>query len=245
MKQMSICYVVNQRIGKTYGTGFLLLIQIRCMTEQHIRNNHGQELVVYTLPVGQLETNCYIVAIGDTGYIIDPGDEGDYIAEVVQRLHITPQAILLTHGHFDHALGAFEVGMAFGIGTYMKKEDLFLIDRMQKTAEHFLGHAVPELPPKPLFFYEESQTMDQFIRIILTPGHTPGSVSLQFVGFPVVFTGDTLFADGFVGDTSHAYSSASELQKSVRVLYTLDENTIVFSGHGKSTTIYDMLAIKT
>lgn len=214
------------------------------MTEQHIRNNQDQELVVYTLPVGQLQANCYIVAIGDTGYIIDPGDEGDYITEVVQRLHITPQAILLTHGHFDHVLAAFEVGMAFGIGTYVKKEDLFLIDRMQKTAEHFLGHAVPEIPPKPLFFYEDSLVTDQMIHVIPTPGHTPGSVSLQFDGFPVVFTGDTLFAGGFVGDTNHAYSSKSDLQKSLDVLYGLDEKTIVYSGHGESTTLYEIMAVK-
>ncbi|MFZ2025141.1 MAG: MBL fold metallo-hydrolase [Microgenomates group bacterium] len=210
------------------------------MIKQHIRNNDNQEIVVYTLPVGQLQTNCYIVALGEIGYIIDPGDEGDYIATTVQRLHITPQAILLTHGHFDHVLAAFEVGMAFGIGTYLKKEDLFLIERMQKTAEHFLGYEVHDIPPKPLLFYEDSQVSGQMIQIVFTPGHTPGSVSLQIVGFPVVFTGDTLFAGGLVGDTNHSYSSTSELQKSVAMLRALDEKTIVFPGHGESTTLYEI-----
>jgi len=209
------------------------------MREQHLRNKDNQELVIYTLPVGQLQANCYILAIGNTGYIVDPGDEGDYIVETAQRLGVKPQAILLTHGHFDHVLAAFEVGMAFGIATYIKKEDQFLIDRMQQTAKHYLNHSVHELPPQPLLFYTDANVQYEKIHIIPTPGHTPGSVSIQISEFPVVFTGDTLFAGGFVGDTNHPYSSKSDLQKSLALLYALDRQTIIFPGHGESTLLYE------
>jgi glyoxylase-like metal-dependent hydrolase (beta-lactamase superfamily II) len=115
---------------------------------------------------------------------------------------------------------------------------------MQQTAEHFLGYTVHALPPAPLLFYEALSDKQQQIHVLPTPGHTPGSISIQFDAFPVVFTGDTLFAGGLVGDTSHAYSSPSDLKKSLRALYALEEKTTVFPGHGESATLYEIQTAK-
>ena len=211
------------------------------MESQHIQNKeHNKEIVVYRLSVGQLATNCYILVVGEKSYVIDPGGDGTYIAETLLSLQVIPQAIFLTHGHFDHMLGAFEVSTAFNIPTYVSHRDTFLVERMQQTAEHFLKYAVDDIPPKPLFFYEDAKLRDATIRVIHTPGHTPGSICLEVVGFPALFTGDTIFAGGFVGETNHAYSSKQELQKSLTLIHAFDEHTVLFPGHGESTTLYDI-----
>lgn len=209
------------------------------MMQKRVANPTGQFCTVSTLPVGQLETNCYIVAFDDIGYVIDPGDDGTYIAEVLQKMNITPRAILLTHGHFDHALAAFEVGVAFDIPTLVSKLDISILRRMKETAQHFLGYTVTEPVPQNVQNYEDSNDLmaTWHIKIIYTPGHTLGSVSFVFNEYPMVFTGDTLFADGLVGDTSHAYSDAKQLQTSLRTLCLLPDETIVFPGHGSETSI--------
>jgi len=209
------------------------------MKQKRVANSTGQFCTVSTLPVGQLETNCYIAAFDDIGYVIDPGDDGTYIAEVLQKMNITPRAILLTHGHFDHALAVFEVSLAFDIPTLVSKFDMPILRRMKETAQHFLGYKVIEPIPQNVKNYEDSNDLMATwnIKIIYTPGHTPGSVSLVFDGYPMVFTGDTLFTDGLVGDTSHAYSDAKQLQTSIRTLCLLPDETIVFPGHGDETNI--------
>ncbi|MFH0749791.1 MAG: MBL fold metallo-hydrolase [Candidatus Gottesmanbacteria bacterium] len=209
------------------------------MMQKRIVSSTGQACIVSILTVGQLETNCYIVAIDGFGYIIDPGDDGTYIAETVQKMNITPRAILLTHGHFDHALAAFEVGAAFGIPTFVSKFDMPILHRMQETAQHFLGYTVTDPVPQQVRYFEElKDCMAKWhLQVIHTPGHTPGSVSFVFDGYPMVFTGDTLFADGLVGDTSHLYGDQKHLATSLRTLMLLPDETIVFSGHGKETNI--------
>lgn len=211
------------------------------MKQKRVANSTGQFCTVSTLPVGQLETNCYIVAFDGVGYVIDPGDDGTYIAEVLQKKNITPRAILLTHGHFDHALAAFEVSVAFDIPTLVSKFDMPILRRMQETAQHFLGYPVTDPVPQSIRYFEESKDFETqwHLQVVSTPGHTPGSVSLVFDGYPMVFTGDTLFADGLVGSTSHAYSDAKQLQTSLRTLSLLPDETIVFSGHGDETNIQE------
>ncbi len=212
------------------------------MKQKRIANFTGQFCTVSTLPVGQLETNCYVVAFDGIGYVIDSGDDGTYIAEVLQKMNVTPRAILLTHGHFDHALAAFEVSVAFDIPTLVSKFDMPILHRMQETAQYFLGYPVTDPIPQSIRYFEESKNLETqwHLQVISTPGHTPGSVSFVFDGYPMVFTGDTLFADGLVGDTSHAYSDAKQLQMSLRTLSLLPDKMIVFPGHGEETNIKEV-----
>ena len=208
------------------------------MIQQRFCNSKGQHCVVVPLHVGQLETNCYIVSLDSDAYIIDPGDDGTYIAETVQSLCVVPRAILLTHGHFDHMLGAFEVAAAFTIPTFMSRYDLPIVERMRETTKHFLQYTNIDPAPHITVIEESLNIFTQWhIHCISLPGHTPGSVAFEFIDYPILFVGDTVFAHGLVGDTSHTYSDATQLSSSIRSILAFPEKTTIYSGHGEESTI--------
>jgi len=170
---------------------------------------------IRTLVVGQMQTNCYIA--GDM--IIDPGDDPEYImAHLAQK----PSMIIATHGHFDHIMAAFALQLAYNIPFYIHADDIFLLSRMQDTAKHFLGIPYVDPPPTP------SPIPIPFIH---APGHTPGSISLQFDNALIV--GDTVFADGRVGRTDHVYSKPLELSASIEKITSYPRGTRILAGHGE------------
>lgn len=199
---------------------------------------------VLTLTLGELDTNCYIAWCSETreAVIIDPADAGDVIAEEIVRNNLKPSAILLTHGHFDHVLGLLTLRLTFDdIPIFLHEDDLFLIKDAQKSAEYWLKHAVDPVPSP-----THKLTTDAVfsfgncaLSTIQTPGHTPGSVS--FVSEVAddsirIFCGDTVFAGG-VGRTDFTYSSALTLEKSLSRLMEYPENTLLYPGHGPTTTV--------
>lgn len=198
---------------------------------------------VNCLPVGQLKTNCYLVwphsaaapRDKDT-IIIDPGDDADFIIRQIQDLELKPQFIIATHGHFDHVLAVTELKLAFKIPFLIHQKDLFLLKRVQKTSRYFTGvQSDPVLPPDKLVQKgSEIKFGQEKLKVIETPGHTPGSISLYSPGF--LFSGDTLFAQG-LGRTDFGYASLSQLKNSLKKLFLLPDKTIVFPGHGPKTTI--------
>ncbi len=213
---------------------------------------------VTRLTLGELDTNCYLVWCPDTleCLIIDPAAAGEYVTETIQKLELKPQAIVLTHGHFDHCLGALELKLTFGIPVLLHQNDLPLLKKAQKSAEHWLHHPVDPIPEPDGFLDQNSVLVvgeDRFT-VLETPGHTPGSISLfcsqptpekltstqhpdfSFIRKPLLFSGDTLFK-GSVGSVTHRYSSALALSESLHALKQLPPETVVFSGHGDATTI--------
>lgn len=197
---------------------------------------------VETLSVGQLGTNCYIVFDIKTkdAVIIDPGDDGNFIAEKILSFHIHPHAILVTHGHFDHILGVYELQEILHIPVYMNTKDDFLVQRMKESAQHFLHRTIVEQEPNitPISTKKLSfGTID--IDIIATPGHTPGGVSYVVKNADMVFTGDTLFAHGYIGRTDLSYSRPLDLADSIHTLFALPPFYILYPGHGDSSTIGD------
>jgi len=190
------------------------------------------------LTVGQLDTNCYLVWCEKTleTIIIDPGDEGNYISEKILAYKLKPVTLVATHGHFDHVLAATELKLAFNIPFYMHKKDLFILQRTQKTTKHFI-HFRPDPPPKVDIFLKDKDCLHfgkETLQIIHTPGHTPGSIC--FYSKKVLFSGDTLFANG-IGRTDLSYSNFKSLLSSIKVLSKLPPNTQVYPGHGEKTTI--------
>ncbi|MFA5895019.1 MAG: MBL fold metallo-hydrolase [Candidatus Shapirobacteria bacterium] len=195
------------------------------------------------LVLGELETNCYIVWDEETkeGVIIDPADAASEISDEVQRLNLKLLVILATHGHFDHLLAAMDLKLMYNIPIGVSKLDMFLLKRQKETAEHFLRHRVNTLDiaetdvdlttAKNILIGEEK------LRVFKTPGHTPGGVCFYDSGEKLLFSGDTLFADGGVGSTDHNYSSMSDLRKSLRELMELPGDTVVLPGHGEEDTI--------
>ena len=193
---------------------------------------------IESLRVGQLETNCYLVFCPKTkeAVIIDPGDAGDFISQKILDLKLKPKLILATHGHFDHILAVTELKLAFNIPFLMHKDDLFLLKRVKRTAEYFLGYPA-DLPPVVDRYLTEGESImfgKEKLKVIETPGHTPGGVSLFAKG--VLFSGDTLFCQG-VGRTDFSYCSYKDLMKSLQKLFKLPGKTVVYPGHGSETNL--------
>lgn len=174
--------------------------------------------------------------------VIDPGDDADLIIQTIQKENLTLDKITATHGHFDHVMAAFELQAAFGVPFFIHNKDMFLLKRLSKTAEYFLGEPIPALPPKEvsdLSKYKMLTVGKLHFEIIFTPGHTPGSVSLYNKEKKALFVGDVIFASGGRGRTDFSYCSDNDLQKSIDALFKLPEEVTIYCGHGQETTIKD------
>lgn len=195
---------------------------------------------IETLSVGQLGTNCYIVIDTKTkdAVIIDPGDDGNYIAEKIVSFQVHPYAILITHGHFDHILGAYELQKILQIPAYMDMKDNFLVQRMKESAEYFLHRKIVEQQPTITPILTKQISFDSItIDIIASPGHTPGGVSFVMKNAQMVCTGDTLFAHGSIGRTDLSYSKPLDLTYSIKTLLSLPSIYTIYPGHGDVSTM--------
>lgn len=193
---------------------------------------------VQRLIVGQLQTNCYLVfdSKKKDALIIDPADDGDYIIRKIKDLDLIPKLIVATHGHFDHVLAVTELKLAFGIPFWLHRADLTILKRVQPTVKYFTGGQT-DPASRPDKFIKGGDLIrfgQKSLKVINCPGHSPGGVAL--VGKGVLFSGDTLFANG-VGRTDFSYSSKIDLDKSIAKLLSLPKNTIIYPGHGPATTV--------
>jgi glyoxylase-like metal-dependent hydrolase (beta-lactamase superfamily II) len=178
--------------------------------------------------------NCYIVADVPTGEacIIDPGAEPNRIKECLRSNNFTPNFIINTHGHGDHiaANGAFDVPILIH-----RLDAEFLKDPVKNMSKFFIFSVTS---PKASRLLEDGEVLtvgDLSLSIMHTPGHTPGSVSIGING--IVFTGDALF-EGSIGRTDFPYGDEAALLRSIKEkLLTLSDDTIVYPGHGGSSTI--------
>ncbi len=196
------------------------------------------------LITGQLQTNCYIVFDKEFSgaIVIDPGDDADYITRILTDLNKKPFKIVATHGHFDHVLAVTELKLAYDIPFLIHKSDEFLLKRLQSTAKHFLGVKTDPAPLVDKYLKEgdEIKIGKYILKVIETPGHTPGGISFYCKKAKVLFAGDTIFEKGGVGRTDFVYANNSHLMKSIRKLLKLPEETVVYTGHGGKTTIKEV-----
>ena len=189
--------------------------------------------------VGPLACNCYIV--GDhatkTAIVIDPGGEADELAEVIASKGLTITAIVATHAHFDHIIGAERLRALTGAPFHMNKADEPLLPWMQESGRMFLGVDLPAPPSidTPAAEGDRLVAGAAELEVIHTPGHSPGSISLLADG--ALFSGDTLFA-GSIGRTDLPGGDGRALLDAVRTkLFGLGDDMPVYPGHGPATTL--------
>lgn len=192
------------------------------------------------LVLGIVRTNCYIVYTEDTkkAVIIDPAADSRRITEEVSALGVTPEAVLLTHGHFDHMLAAESLRNGYHIPVCILKEDAELLNAPDMNcSEQFLHMSYGISADEELTDGQVLSFLDGALTVIATPGHTEGSCCYYAEAEGILFSGDTLF-QGSVGRTDLPTGRAAQISLSIREkLFVLPENTLVLSGHGDQTTI--------
>lgn len=180
---------------------------------------------IISLMLGDYQTNCYVVWQDKKCCIIDPGDEAGQILSAINARGLEVEAILLTHGHFDHVGAVGDIAAETDCQVYLGAADLGL-PPMMTAGKLFYTHTYPvdgTLNLAGLMF-----------RVIPTPGHTPGSVCLLTGN--TIFSGDTLFR-GSCGRTDFPGGSGEQMRASLKTLAALPGDFRVLPGHGGETTL--------
>jgi hydroxyacylglutathione hydrolase len=200
-------------------------------------------MLIWSRSLGDFATNCYIIACPETkqALIIDPGQPDPWIWETVQLEGLSVKEIILTHGHCDHIGGVAYVKSWSGAPVRIHNNDRPMLLDARLNGSAFFGE--PFTAPAPDGSLKEGDEIvcgTLTFKVLFTPGHSPGSVSLYTPGH--VITGDALFA-GSIGRTDLPGGDAKTLLKAIKTkLLMLPKDTVVYPGHGPTTTVGDEAA---
>ena len=195
-------------------------------------------MILEVIPVGPFLANCYIIASTDSeqAIIVDPGADYKKIKSRLDKHKLTPAFIINTHGHIDH-IGE---DTSFKVPIYIHEKDISLLhDAESNLSKFFSSPLVIKSDIHPLNDSQDIRLDQIHLKVIHTPGHTPGGICLLLINpeNKILFSGDTLFNSG-IGRTDYPGASESLLVKSIKnKLFSLDDDTIVYPGHGPQTTI--------
>ncbi len=207
-------------------------------------------VLVAGFPAGSFQTNCYVVATGAGAacVVVDPGQDAvEPLQELLAEHRLTPVAVLLTHGHFDHTFSVSPVCDGHDVPAWIHPEDrAMLADPMiglSREAMAFFGGRLELREPREVRALDDGAELELAgltLRVEHTPGHTRGSVLFTTPteeGVEVILAGDTLFA-GSIGRTDLPGGDHETMLESLAtMLRTHDDNALVLPGHGPTTTI--------
>jgi len=194
-------------------------------------------MIVQSFTVGPFQENTYLLIDDDSHHavLIDPGDDGNRLLLAVEQASANLDAIWLTHAHVDHVGGIAAIKRVADVPVYLHPLDRPLYDNAKRHGEVF-GLRV-EAPPPPEKLLADGDTLrvgSLSFAVMHTPGHAPGHVVIH--GHGIAFAGDCLFS-GSIGRTDLPFSDGAELARSLERICALPIETIVYAGHGPSTTI--------
>ncbi len=197
-------------------------------------------LILKTFSVPPLGCNCSIIGdpVTKRAIVVDPGGDSARILHEVQKLGLTVSHILHTHAHFDHFLASGAMKQATGAALCLHQDDLDLWKNLEVQCRMF-GVPFVSVPMPDYWLKDEEQVRlgEHALIALHTPGHTPGSMSFHAPNEQLVLVGDTLFR-GSIGRTDLWGGDFDTIERSIRErLYTLDDATIVVTGHGPETEI--------
>lgn len=195
---------------------------------------------ISTFVLGPVSTNCYLIYHNQTkeGVIIDPADNGAYVLNKCRELGVTPAAILLTHGHFDHIMAVEDICRAFHCPIYAGRKEEELLREPSMNLSGSMGTEAVSLESDVLVKEGDKLSLIGLEwKVLETPGHTEGSVCYLVESEKLLFSGDTLFAGSYgrtdlpTGNTKKIFDSLTEK------LFLLSGDIRVCPGHGEATTI--------
>lgn len=198
------------------------------------------EIQIKSYALGPVAANCYVVYRKGSSHavVIDPADRADVIAAHCRDLGVVPEAVLLTHGHFDHILAADEIRKKYQVSIYACKKEKELLERADfNLSKPFTGKPYTLEADVWVSDGEKLAFTDLSFEVMETPGHTAGSVCYYMREEAILFSGDTLFA-GSYGRVDFPTSSPAAMVHSLRdKLFLLPDETLVYPGHNEASDI--------
>lgn len=177
-------------------------------------------------PMGDYQTNCYIVTVNEKDFIIDPGvNATSWVKQNVKN----PVAILNTHGHFDHVWSNADLQKELNLKIYCPQEDAFMLQNDP------FGFGMPSSLADVLVKPDEEFDFDGVkVKFHFFPGHTPGCSAIEIGN--TLFSGDFIF-NGSIGRTDFPYSNPNDMKQSLKKILSWDKDVIIYPGHGLNTKL--------
>jgi hydroxyacylglutathione hydrolase len=199
------------------------------------------ELEVRGVVVGLFQENCWIIGSRRRGEacVIDPGDEPEEILALARDMGVSIVRVVASHAHLDHIMAVRSIVEQTQAPFLLHRDDLPIAEALPLSAERLLGRAEP--PPPPPSAYpadgDDLEVAGVTLKVLHTPGHTPGSISLYIPDAGLLFSGDTLFRES-IGRTDLPGGDFDQIARSISErLYALPPQTRVLPGHMQETTI--------
>ncbi|MBI2756475.1 MAG: MBL fold metallo-hydrolase [Chloroflexi bacterium] len=199
------------------------------------------ELEVRGVVVGLFQENCWIIGSRKRGEacVVDPGDEPEEILALARDMGVKITRIVASHAHLDHIMAVRDIAEATGAPFLLHGDDEWIADRLQESVRQWFDRDVLPAPPPTALLNDgdDLEVAGVGLKVLHTPGHTPGSVSIYVPEAGLLFSGDTLFREGIGRTDLPGGESATIVRSITERLFALPPETRVLPGHGLETTV--------